>query len=127
MQQSPLDLIGLVMFFFAMIVGKEIADATTPYVAIIMLSAGGAFLALYGGPDSTPPKQAILFVFLRVFLAFSITVSLAEVLQHFFAQARPRYTIIFIAFFIGWVKDFNVIRTWVGGYIARIFEKKAGL
>ena len=127
MQQSPPDLIGLLIILFAGVASQEIANATASYFAIVMLATAGAFLALSSDPEPRSNWAALNFISVRVFVAVVLTVSVAELFHRLLPWATPRYTLIPIAFLIGWTVDFNAIRSWLGGFLSRVFDKKAGL
>ncbi|MGL4573324.1 MAG: hypothetical protein ACRCV9_00880 [Burkholderiaceae bacterium] len=121
---SPPDLIGLLVLLFAAVASQEIANATAAYVAIMALATAGAMLALTGSEQKRTVAQNIGFVAVRVLVATVLTVSAAELAQHVAPWAKPRYTMIPIAFLIGWTADFNSVRSWIGGLIGRFFDKR---
>lgn len=127
MQQSPPDLIGLLVILFAGVASQEIANATASYFAILMLATAGAFLALSSEPEPRPALSALNFICVRVFVAIVLTVSVAELFHRLLPWAVPRYTLIPIAFLIGWTVDFNAVRSAVGSFLSRILDKRAGL
>ena len=57
-------------------------------------------------------------------LAVALTVSIAELMQNIAAWMKPRYTLSPIAFGIGWIKDYNQVRSWFGSVIDRFTTKK---
>ena len=127
MQGEPLDLVALLIALLAFIVSKDVADAVGPYAAIAILACAGAALSLSGTEESMSSRlnwKSAWFVAIRVLLAVAITVSIAEVLEHIVPWLKPRYSVSPIAFAIGWVRDYNQVRSWIGGLLDRFASKR---
>lgn len=124
MQQEPLDLLAIIAVLLTFIVSKDVASALSPYAAIVMLSCAGACLALSGAEEKMSMWKAVFFVALRVILAVAITVSVAEILQNIIPWLKPRYSLSPIALGIGWIRDFNQVRDWLGRLADRLATKK---
>ena len=124
MQTDPLDLVGIVSVLLAFIVSKDVATTVGPYAAIAILACAGATLSLSGAEDKMSAWKAVWFVALRVVLAIAITISVAELLQNIAPWMKPRYTLSPIAFGIGWIRDYNQIRSWLGSVIDRFASRK---
>lgn len=127
MQNEPLDLIGLLIALLAFIVSKDVAAAVGPYAAIAILACAGAALSLSGTEESMTSKlnwKSAWFVGIRVLIAIAITVSIAEVLEHIVPWLRPRYSVSPIAFAIGWIRDYNQVRSWMGNLLDRLTSKR---
>jgi hypothetical protein len=108
----------------AFITSRDVAIVAGPYAAIVILACAGAALSLSGAEERMSPFAGAWFIFVRVFIAVAITVALAEGMQWFFPKLAPRYTLAPIAFAIGWIKDYNSVRAWLGGLIDRFASKK---
>ena len=124
MQTDPLDLVGIIAVLLAYIASKELASAVSPYAAIALLACAGATLSLSGAEDKMSVVKAVWFVGLRVVLAIAITISVAELLQNVAPWMKPRYTLSPIAFGIGWIRDYNQIRSWLGSVIDRFTTRR---
>lgn len=107
-KENPLDLVGLVIAVFASVTSRETAHAVGPYVAIIMLSLAGS-IARVCSIETETRLDGFRELFGRAFVAVSVTVSVAMLLEHFFPALQARYTISPIAFMIGYVKDYTSI------------------
>lgn len=121
---SPPDVVALLIALVALIASKEIAHLVGPYAAIIVLACAGAALALSGHEEEVKGWDAVIYVAVRVLVAVVLTVTLAELAQFAFAWAKPRYTLIPLAFGIGWIRDYDDVRTTVGRWISRAVEKR---
>lgn len=117
---NPEDFVGLLIALISMITGREMAALLGPYAAIIVLAVGGAMVALNGHEDEMTAWQAARYVLVRVVLAVGLTVSLAELLTGWVPWAKPRYTLIPLAFAIGYIRDYQAA-------IKFIWEKIASL
>jgi hypothetical protein len=123
---EPLDLVSLLIAVIALIASKEIAFLVGPYAAIVVLACSGAALSLSGNETEMNYKASIWYVMVRVLLAVVLTVSIAELLQHIVPWAKPRTTLIPLAFAIGWIKDYGTVRSFFGSVISRFASKKVG-
>lgn len=123
---EPTDLVNLFIALFAILVSKELALLIGPYAAIVVLACAGAALSLSGTEKELNAWQATWYVSIRVLAAVVLTVSFAELLQNFAPWAKPRYTLIPVAFGIGWIRDFESVRTWFGSVIDRVTSKGIG-
>lgn len=124
MNTDPLDIVSLMIALAAFLVSKEVAAVAGPYAAIVMLACAGSALCLSGIEEKLTPLAGVLFVSLRILVAIAVTVALAEAVQWAFPSLKPRYTLAPIAFAIGWVRDYNSLRTWFGGMIERVLGRK---
>ena len=122
--QEPVDFVTLFIALFAMVTSLEVAHLVGPYAAIIVLAAAGAALALSTNKEEMRLIQAVWYICIRMILAISLTVALAEFMQAIAPILKPRYTLIPVAFGIGWIKDYSEIRTWLGSIINRWASKR---
>ena len=123
---EPLDLVSLLIAMIAVIASKEIAFMVGPYAAIVVLAFSGAALSLSGTEEQMGYKSAIWYVSIRVLAAVVLTVAIAELLQQVIPWAKPRTTLIPLAFAIGWIKDYGSVRSFFGSVISRFAAKKVG-
>ena len=121
---EPLDLVSLLIALLAFIVSKDVAVTVGPYAAICVLACAGAGLSLSGNDRQMRFFEAIWYVSIRVLLAVVLTVGIAELLQKFVPYLVPRYTLIPLAFGIGWIRDYNSVRVWIGEVISKFIGKK---
>ena len=124
MQNDPLDLLALITALLAYIVSRDVAVILGPYAAIFILAVAGASLSLSGSEEKMSLWKAVFFIAMRVLLALAITISVAELLQNVAAWMKPRYTLSPIAFGIGWIRDYNQIRSWIGSVIDRFASRR---
>lgn len=124
MNTEPSDLLTLLVALIAMITGREVAALIGPYAAIMVLACAGAGVALSGVDKQMNNLEAIRYVSFRVLVAVCFTVGLAELVQQWFAWAKPRYTLMPLAFLIGYVKDYNVVAKSVSDAVAGVFKRK---
>ena len=122
--QSPPDFLEFVLAIIAWIASREVAATVGPYAAIIVLACAGAALSLSGTQGQLKYTNALLYIGIRAMVAIVLTVTLAELLQKVVPWASPRYTLTPIAFAIGWIKDYNSVRAWLGGLIDRWANKR---
>lgn len=121
---QPIDLVGLLIALLAFAFGKEMATVVGPYAAIVVLASAGAALSLSGHEEDFAPWRAAWYVTIRILLAVTLTVAVAELLEHFVPALVPRFTLVPLAFAIGWIRDYDAVRQWFGGVIARIVGRK---
>jgi len=121
---EPSDLLTLLVALIALITGREIAALIGPYAAIMILACAGAGVALSGVDKHMNNWEAMRYVSFRVLVAVCFTVGLAELVQQWFAWAKPRYTLMPLAFLIGWVRDYNAIAKSVAETITNVFKRK---
>jgi ABC-type polysaccharide/polyol phosphate export permease len=124
MPTEPLDLVGLLIALLAFIASKEVAYTVGPYAAIVLLACAGSALALSAEEQTFSPYRALWFVMVRVILAVTITIAFAEVLRDIVPWLKPRYTLSPIAFGIGWIKDYDSVRSWFGRMIDLFTTKR---
>lgn len=124
MPSEPLDLVSVIIAVLAFVVSKDVAATVGPYGAIVVLACAGATLSLSGNEKKMTHGQSIVYVAIRILLAVSLTVSIAELMQHLASWMKPRYTLSPIAFAIGWIKDYDAIRAWFGSVIDRFTSRK---
>lgn len=120
---EPLDLVGVLIAILAYLVSKDVASVVGPYAAIVILACTGAAFALSGSEEKMSNGRAVWFVAIRVLLAVALTVSIAELLQKFAPEMKPRYTLAPIAFGIGLIRDYEQVRSWVGGVVRGVLER----
>ena len=123
---DPQDIVSVLVAIIALIASKEIAHLVGPYAAIVVLASAGASLSLSGHEDQFTYWRAILYVWVRIMVAVVLTVTLAELLEKVVPWASPRYTLVPLAFGIGWIRDYTAIRTWIGSVINRVVGKRVG-
>ena len=121
---EPTDLITLLIALIAVLTGREIAQLVGPYAAIIVLACAGAGVALSKADHEMSNFQAGKYVSLRVLMAVCFTIAVAEFLQNYVPGIKPRYSLVPIAFLIGWVKDYNSIASWIGERISVVVKRK---
>lgn len=121
---QPIDLVGLLIALLAFVFGKEMAAIVGPYAAIVILASAGAALSLSGHEEHFEPWRAAWYVAVRILIAVTLTVALAELVQHFVPALLPRFTLIPLAFAIGWIRDYDAVRRWCGDTIARVIGRK---
>jgi len=121
---DPVDFVALVIALIAMITSIEVANIIGPYASIVVLACAGAALSLSTNGKEMTTHQAVGYVSLRVVLAVSLTVALAELLQKFVPWLNPRYTLIPLAFAFGWIKDYDTVRDWFGRVVDRFVTKR---
>jgi len=122
--QSPPDFLEFVVAIVAWLASREVAATVGPFSAIIVLACAGAALSLSGTPNQLKYTNALVYIGIRALVAIVLTVSLAELLQKIIPWMEPRYTLTPIAFAIGWIKDYNSVRSWVGSVIDRWTSKR---
>lgn len=110
MPTDPPDFVSFLVALLAMIASKEIAYLVGPYAAIMVCASVGAALSLSGTEETMTIRKASGYVILRIFLAASLTIALAELLQVAAPWAKPRYTLIPLAFAMGWIRDYDTVR-----------------
>jgi hypothetical protein len=125
MQPEPLDLVALLIVLLAFIVSKDVAIAVGPYAAICVLACAGAGVSLSGNDRKMELWEGCWYVGIRVILAVALTVGLAELLQKIAPWLAPRYTLIPLAFGLGWIRDYDSVRKWFGDLISRFINRKA--
>lgn len=121
---DPQDLITVIVALLAMITGQELANLIGPYAGIAALATAGAAVSLSGNEQKMTNWQACGYVSIRVLAATVLTVGVAELLQMIAPWAKPRYSLIPLAFGIGWIRDYNTVRTFLGDLIGRIANKR---
>ena len=123
MPTEPLDLVSLLIALLAFIVSKDVAIAVGPYASIVILACAGAGISLSGNDRKMEFWPACWYVFIRVLLAVCLTISLAEVLQYFFPKLMPRYTLVPLAFALGWIRDYDSVRAWFASKISKKVDR----
>ena len=123
---DPVDVVSFIIAFVAFFASQEIAILVGPYAAIIVLSAAGAALSLSGNEDEMSHWRAAWYISIRVMVAVVLTVSIAELLRNVIPWAKPRYTLVPMAFAIGWIKDYASVRAWMGGIVDKFVSRKVG-
>jgi hypothetical protein len=81
-------------------------------------------VSLSGNDEPMTVPQALGYVLLRVLLATILTVGLAELLQHVIPAIKPRYSLIPVAFAVGWIRDYSSLRSWLGDTIQAIVSRR---
>lgn len=123
---EPQDFIGLVIAVMAALTSKEIAHLIGPYAAVFVLAIAGSGLALSSNDKVMTAFESVRYVAIRVLLAVTLTVSVAELLQAVIPWAKPRYSMLPIAFGIGMIKDYRAVVGWAGGLVRSAFENAFG-
>lgn len=124
MSMEPIDIVSAIVALFVLLTSREIAAIVGPYAAVVVCACAGAALALSSSEEEMGFGKAAWYVSVRVLLAVVVTVSLAEFVQLMAPWAKPRYTLVPIAFGIGWIKDYNRVREFFGEMIARATAKR---
>lgn len=124
MNNDPLDATALLIFLLTFVTSREAAAVIGPYAAIIVAACGGAALSLSGNDKDMSLWRATWYVGVRVVLAVLIVVSLAKGIKSGFGW-EPSVTLIPLAIGIGWIRDYDHVRSWVGGIIDKFFSRKA--
>lgn len=112
------DLLAFLTIILAAITTDQTARAVGPYAAIFVASCGGAALKLSGlkfSPDTDNPLtrwEGCKYIAIRVLLATVLTVTAANLLHQIAAWAKPQYTLVPIAFVLGY--DYKVTFSWIG-------------
>lgn len=123
MNNDPLDVVAFLVALLTFVTSKEIAYLLGPYAAIFVLASAGAALSLSSTDKVMTPVRATIYVSIRVLVAFVLTAAIAELLQNVIPWAKPRYTLVPIAFGIGWIKDYDSVRKWVAEMIQKWTNK----
>lgn len=121
---EPHDFIALVIAIMAAITSKEVANLIGPYAAVIVLALAGSGLALSSYDKVLSAFESFRYVMVRMLLAVTLTVSVAELLQAVIPWAKPRYSMLPIAFGIGMIRDYKAVMTWLGESIKGVVGKK---
>lgn len=116
---EPNDFVALLVALLAFVTSREVAILIGPYAAIVVSASAGAALSLSGNARAMKLMEAAWYVTIRILAAVVLTVALAELLQSVAPWAKPRYTLIPLAFGFGWIRDYNAIREWIGRTIIR--------
>lgn len=121
---NPPDFVGLSITVMAYWAGNEIAEVAGPYAAITVLASAGSALSLSNMEPPISSTKATLFIFTRIALAVVLTVSLAEFFQMIAPWMQARYTLIPVAFAIGWIADYSKVKKWLSSVIVRFVDRK---
>lgn len=121
---DPPDVVSLLVALVAFVVSKELAHLVGPYAAIVVLAAAGASLSLSGHDEEITGAHAFVYVAVRVLVAAVLTVSLAELLQLMVPWAKPRYTLVPLAFGIGWIRDYREVGAIAGDLVTSFLKRK---
>lgn len=124
MNNDPLDLVALLVALLTFVTSREVATILGPYAALMVAACGGAALSLSGNDRDMTLWRATLYVGVRVLVAFVLVVAIAKGIKAQF-DVDPGITLIPLAFGIGWIRDYDGVRAWVGGIIDKIFSRKA--
>ena len=124
MSNDPLDVIALLVALLTFVTSREIAAILGPYAAIVIAACAGAALSLSGNDKEMTLWRATWYVGVRILLAFVLTVALAKGIKAQF-EWEPSVTLIPLAFGIGWVRDYDGMRSWAWGLIDKFFQRKA--
>lgn len=122
---DPQDIVSVLIALIAFVVSKEVAHLVGPYAAIVVLACAGAALSLSGTEDELTYGRAVMYVGVRVMVAIVLTVAIAELMHGVVPWAKPKVTLIPLAFAIGWIKDYGSIRSWLGGIVDRLATRRA--
>ena len=121
---DPPDVVTFIVSVIALIASTEVAHLVGPYAAIVVLACAGAALSLSGHEDNLSRWGALFYIGIRVLVAVTLTVAIAELLQNVIPWAKPRATLVPLAFGIGWIRDYGSIRSWIGEVIDRFTKGK---
>lgn len=121
---GPQDFIGFVIAITAAY-GPTKWAISFEVSAVIVLALAGSGLALTSYEKAMTAFESCRYVAIRVLLAVTLTVSVAELLQAVMPWAKPRYTLLPIAFGIGMIKDYKSLMGWLGESIKNAVGKKS--
>lgn len=124
MNNDPLDIIALLVALLTFVTSREVAAILGPYAAIMVAACGGAAVSLSGNDREMTLWRATFYICVRVLLAFILTVAIAKGIKKGF-EWEPGVTMVPIAFAIGWIRDYDGVRTWMGGIVDKFFSRKA--
>lgn len=109
MNPEPLDLIAALVALIALFTSKEIAQAIGPYAAIFVAACAGAAISISGNAKEMSAWEATWYVTARVLMAVVLTVTIAYIVK-MKAGWDVRHTVIPIAFVIGWIRNYELLR-----------------
>lgn len=121
---EPVDIVSLLIALIAVIASREVAHLVGPYAALVVLACAGSALSLSGNEEELTAVRAFRYVAVRILVAVVLTVTIAELIQLVAPWARPRFTLVPLAFGIGWIKDYGEVRKWIGSAIDRMTARK---
>lgn len=107
---DPVDVITLFTVLLALVTSPDIAKLLAPYSGIVLAAVAGSGACLYEKREVMLALNALWYVAMRILLAVTLTVALAEGLQYIFQKAEPRLWVIPIAFLIGYVRDYEQVQ-----------------
>jgi len=123
---EPPDIVSVLLALFAgFFATQDMAQAIVPYMAIILAALAGAGISLsHGGGEKMPMLAGLWYVGVRVLLAVTITIWLADWLNSFVPTMQPRKTMVPIALLIGCVRDWESVRRFIFRLLRREVESK---
>lgn len=124
MPNEPLDVIALLVALLTFVTSREVATILGPYAAIVVASCAGAAISLSGNDRDMTLRAASWYIAVRVLLAFILTVAMAKGIEAGTGW-KAGVTLIPLAFGIGWIRDYDGVRSWAGGVIDKFLSRKA--
>ena len=112
---GPPDFIAFVVALLAFIVSGDLASLVGPYIAIVVIATAGATLSLStnGSRKGMTLIEEGCYVAVRAFVAVVLTVALAKFLQKIAPWCEAQYTLIPVAFLIGWIQNYRTVKAWL--------------
>lgn len=120
----PKDPIEVIIALLGVITSLENAQLLGPYAAIIAAAGAGAYLSLTSNPRDMSTMRAIGYMLIRILLAVLITVPLARGLNSVAPWLLPNFSLIPLALVIGWIKDYESVKSWLAQKIDRLISRK---
>ena len=123
---NPINFVDFVVGIVTLFAGANIAYLVGPYAAIFVVSCGGAILSLSGSDKDMSVRESVAYITVRVVVACCVTVALAELLQYLFPKMQPKYSLIPIAFGIGYIRDWAhllLLKSRTIGFISSLRKK----
>ncbi len=124
MNNEPIDIISAVVALFVLVTGQEVAKIVGPYAAIVIIASSGAALSLSGHKEKMTFSEGAWYVGTRIMVAVAVTAALAAGLEHVLGWAKAKYTVVPIAFVIGFIRDYEQVRSWGVAMIDRFVKKR---
>lgn len=125
MNKEPADFITFIVAIFSWFVGREVGGMLALYAAIVVISATGASFSLLILDEQKTGWQSLKYVFIRIMIAVTLTVSIAKLVNLAIPSATPNNTLIPICFCIGVIHDYKNVFAWAGGLLRTVLERIA--
>ena len=111
MAKSSPDFVNLLTGIVAVSVGGvELAQHLVAGALIFACGTLGAYIALVAKSERMDFVRSLYFVAVRVIISLIFTLLVALIVEHFFGFAKWQHTIMPIAFLIGLVPDYRMVR-----------------